>query len=215
MNTTQINLYRLSVAATIFAASVLSAMAQGGPTRVGVAAVERIQIADTRPVIGQLVAAVESKVATRTAGIVADVIVEIGEEVAKDHVMATLDRGHLELERRTVAAEVEVAEAGLAAADADAKRAQMGFEPQAALRSSGAFSRARYDDLEQDAARAVAALGRAQAQLQQARAKLAEVDYRLKQAVILAPFHGVVIALQAQPGAYMTIGSPVATFTVG
>ena len=202
---------RMVLAAAILMFSVPDVGAQGGPTRVGVATVDKVQIADTRPVIGQLVAAVEAKIATRTAGIVDAVAVEIGEVVAKDQVIATLDRGQLDLERSTAVAEVEVAKAGLTVAEAEAKRAQLGFERQAALRSSGAFSRSRFEDLEQDAARARGALGRARAQLQQAQAKLAEVDYRLRHAEIRAPFHGVVIARQAQPGAYTPVGSQVVT----
>jgi len=187
-----------------------AAVAQGGPATVGVATVKKVAITDTRPVIGQFVAAVEADVATRTNGIVAEVAVEIGEDVAKDQVLVRLDTTQLELERQTIAAEVEVAEAGIRVAQAEAKRVEQRFERQAALRDSRAFSRSNYEDLQQDVARANGALARTRAQLQQAQAKLAQVDYRMRHSKIVAPFDGAILTLPAQPGAYMTVGSTAA-----
>lgn len=190
---------------------VTDVSAQGGPTGVGVASAEMVEIVDTRPVIGQLVASVEADVATRTAGIVAEVAFQIGDRVANGQVLVRLDEERLQLERQAVLAEVEVAKAGQKVAEAELKRAEQGFQRQAALSSSGAFSRSRYEDLEQDAARAKGVLLRAAAELSRSEARLAEIDYRLQHSRIVAPFSGVVIGRRAQPGAYMPVGSTIAT----
>lgn len=185
--------------------------AQPGPTLVGVATAQMVEITDTRPVIGQLVAAVEADVATRTSGIVGEVLFQVGDEAAEGQVLVQLDQSQLRLERSSVLADVEVAKAGMEVAGAELKRAQQGFERQAALTSSGAFSRSRYEDLQQDAARAEGLLSRARAEMRRAEARLAEVDYRIQHSAVVAPFRGIVISRQAQPGAYMSVGATVAT----
>ncbi|MEO0792076.1 MAG: efflux RND transporter periplasmic adaptor subunit [Pseudomonadota bacterium] len=187
------------------------AFAQGRPATVGVAAVEERKVVETRAVLGQLTAAVEAQVATRTAGIVSDVLFSVGDEVSRGSVLIRMDRTRVALERKSSLAAVEVATAGRAVAQAELRRAAQAFDRQKALRGSRAFSRSRFEDLEQDAARARALLVRATAELRQAEAALAEVDYRVANMVVRAPFDGVIIGRDAQPGAYMSVGSRVAT----
>ena len=100
------------VALLAVSAIVSEVKAQGGPTRVGVASAEMVEIIDTRPVIGQLVAAVEADIATRTAGIVSEVAFQIGDRVSDGQVLVRLDEARIQLERRSVMADVEVAKAG-------------------------------------------------------------------------------------------------------
>lgn len=181
------------------------------PAAVGVASVEVSEITDTRPVIGQLVAATESDVATRTAGIIANVGFEIGETVKRGQVLATIDRTLIDIEKTTSEAEVAIAVAGRDVARAELARVQRAFERQGALRRSGAFSRSLFEDLEQEASKARAALAQAEAQLRRAHATLAQIAYRLTHTEIKAPFDGVVIARRAQPGAYIQVGAHIAT----
>lgn len=192
-------------------ATVQPAFAQGRAASVGVATVDERKIGDTRNVIGQLTAATEARIATRTAGIVADVLFIIGDEVAKGATLVRLDTSRLAIERDAALAARNVAVAGRAVAESELKRAEQSFSRQAALRRSRAFSRSLFEDRQQDVARARATLTQAEAEIKRADTTVAEIDYRLTHAEIKAPFDGVVIARDAQPGAYMSVGTPVAT----
>ncbi|MGF1649195.1 MAG: efflux RND transporter periplasmic adaptor subunit [Hyphomicrobiaceae bacterium] len=204
----------MTLAVTIVLLSALpvdGASAQGGPAVVTVEVVTETAIADTRTVIGQLTAAVEASIATRVAGVVDTVQVTVGDRVRTGDILITLDRVLLDIERANLVADVEVAKAGVIVAEADVKQARLSFERQAALRQSGAFSRGRFEDLEQEVAKARAALDRSVAQRKRAEAGLAEIDYRITHSEIKAPFAGSVIARVAQPGAYVQVGAPLVT----
>jgi RND family efflux transporter MFP subunit len=194
----------------LLVASMGAASAQR-PALVGVAKAEVQEVTENRPIIGQLVASVEADVAARIPGIVTEVSFEIGDRVLKDQVLARLDSELIAIERSTAEADVDVAEAGLAVAEAEVKRADVAFKRQAALRQSGAFSRSRFEDLQQELNKARAELSRARAQLLRSKAALALFTYRVTHSEIKAPFDGVVIARRSQPGAYIQRGAAVAT----
>lgn len=178
---------------------------------VGVATAKIEEITESRPVIGQVVASVEADVAARIPGIVTEVTFDIGDRVAGGQVLARLDRELIGIERSTAEADVKVAEAGLVVAEAELKRTEVSFQRQAALRRSGAFSRSRFEDLQQEVNKARAEITRARAQLQRSKAALAQFAYRLTHSEIRAPFDGIVIARRSQPGAYIQTGASVAT----
>jgi len=187
------------------------ALAQGRPASVEVADVQRQTVSDTRNVIGQIVAQVESAIATRVAGIVESTEVEVGDRLDVGDVIARLDPSEIKLQQRTATAEVEVARAGVDVAQAELRSAEVSFERQAALKNSRAFSRSRFEDLQQQVARARAGVTRASAQLARAQAALAETRYRLEQSIITAPFPGIVLEKQVDTGSYVTVGAPLAT----
>jgi multidrug efflux pump subunit AcrA (membrane-fusion protein) len=171
----------------LLVASMGAASAQR-PALVGVAKAEVQEVTENRPIIGQLVASVEADVAARIPGIVTEVSFEIGDRVLKDQVLARLDSELIAIERSTAEADVDVAEAGLAVAEAEVKRADVAFKRQAALRQSGAFSRSRFEDLQQELNKARAELSRARAQLLRSKVALALFTYRVTHSEIKAPF---------------------------
>lgn len=187
------------------------AVAQGRPAAVEVADVQRQTVSDTRNVIGQIVAQVESAIASRVAGIVESTEIQVGDRVKIGDVIARLDPSEIKLQQRTATAEVEVARAGVEVAQAELRSAEVSFERQAALRNSRAFSRSRFEDLQQQVARARAGVARASAQLARAQAALAEIRYRLEQSIITAPFPGIVLEKQVDTGSYVTVGAPLVT----
>lgn len=185
--------------------------AQGGAASVLVDTVDERDIRDTQAVIGQLVATRRAAVATRIAGVIEVVKFEIGDTLAKGQPLVTMDSSRIIIEKRAAEASIVVAKAGLEVADAKLKLAEQAFERQAALKTSTAFSRSRFDDLKQEAVLARSERARAAAQLLSARSSLDRAEYELKHAVVTAPFDGIVIARLAQPGQYMAPGGTVAT----
>lgn len=199
------------LAAFILAVAALPAVAQQRAASVLAERVELREITDTTPVLAQLVATTEAEVATRTAGIVADVLFRVGDRVQAGQPLVELDRDLIEIRRRTAAAALEASMAGVAVAEAQLRLAQQAFERTSQLRGSTAFSKGQFDDLEQSAAQAQSELARAGAMVARAEAELARADYDLRHATIRAPFAGVVIGREAQPGSYIDLGEHVAT----
>lgn len=180
------------------AASVITEIVEIGP------------ISDTIPVIGQLVASVEAAVATRRAGIAGEVLFTIGDKVQKGALLVRLETEQIEIESRSAQAMLETARAGVKAAEASLALAQQGLSRQSRLKNSNAFSRAQFEDLEQEAARAQSELARAVAQVGMAEASMSMMAFNLENAEIHAPFTGVVTERIAQPGQYLRVGDPVA-----
>ena len=207
---------KLRFVLTLFLLAMLAApfhptLAQGRPATVVVDAVRTSEFSDTRPVIGRLVAAVRSQIASREAGVIEAVRFQVGDRVRRGHVMVQIDTTPAEIERRAAIAARAVAEAGVAVARAKLQLAQQTFERQSKLRNSTAFSRSRFDDLRQSMEQARSELAQAQAAVGQAKAQIAKADYTLKHAKIAAPFDGVVVSRMAHPGQYVQLGTVIAT----
>ncbi|MEL6283227.1 MAG: biotin/lipoyl-binding protein, partial [Pseudomonadota bacterium] len=82
----------------------VEATAQGRPAAVLVETVEMRQIADTTPVIGRLVGSVEAQVAARAAGVVDEVLFQVGDEVAAGQTLVRLDADLYEIARSSAQA---------------------------------------------------------------------------------------------------------------
>lgn len=186
------------------------AAAQGGPATVMVAPVETREIADTVPVIASLVGTRNAEVATRAAGIVAEVLVDVGDAVAAGRAMVRLDDQLARIEQDNAAASVAAAGAAVDVAESRARLTEQSLARAEALRGSTAFSRSTFEDLEEQLAEARSEIARAEAQRGVAAAALARAEYVLEHSVIYAPFEGVVIDRMAEAGEYIAIGDPVA-----
>ncbi len=187
------------------------AAAQGGPASVRAERVELQAVTETTPILAELVPTTRSEVAARTAGIVQEVLFRVGDPVEAGQLLVRLDRDLIDIRRRTAAAALETARAGVAVAEAQVRLAVQAFERQQRLQGSAAFSRGQFEDLEEAVAEAESERARSEARVAEAEAALARADYDTRHAEIRAPFSGVVIAKSAQPGAYIDLGEPVAT----
>ena len=183
---------------------------QQGAAGVLVDVVEMREIRETQAVIGRLVATRQSAVASRIGGVINEVSFNIGDTVQKGQTLAVLDQERAILEKREAEAALGVAKAEIEVADAKLKLAQQAFDRQASLLESTAFSRSRYDDLKQQAVQSRSERARALAQLQTAKSNLDQAAYEIEHATIRAPFAGIVVARQAQPGQYVTQGGTIA-----
>lgn len=204
--------------AVVFAGALSAALlltsgasAQGRAAAVLVDTVEMREIRDTQAVIGRLVATRQSDVACRVAGVIKTVAFQVGDRVAKGFSLITLDATRLKIEKRASEAAIVAAQAAAKVAEAKLKLAEQAFERQAGLKNSTAFSRSRFDDLKQSAVQSRSELGEAEAKLELAKVGLARVNYELEHATVAAPFAGIVVARQAQPGQYVQAGGTIAT----
>jgi RND family efflux transporter MFP subunit len=200
-----------ALAPVLFVLAATTAAAQPRAAGVVVDPVVEKTVAETAPILGRLVAATRSVVATRTAGIVDAVFVEGGDRLKAGDVIARLDVERLALDRAIAVAAVEQARADFEAAEADVALARQALERISRLQGSGAFSQGALDDRQSEFARAESRQGAFAARVASAEAELAVVDYELANAEIRAPFDGVVIERAAQPGAYLALGAAVAT----
>lgn len=190
-------------------ALVVGAQAQEGPARVVTDVVDVREVAETAPVLGEIVAIRESAVAARVAGVVDDVAVRAGDMVEKGQVLARLDTELLRIERAQAAAAGAEARAGKAIADAQLLNARRAFERVDALRGSAAFSQGAADDREGALAEAVGQEAQAEARILAAEAALAQASYDLDRAIITAPFPGIVLQVSTEQGEYITLGDEI------
>jgi len=204
-------LVALAAALAVAIAAAWPAAAQQGPARVLAERVEIRTVTDTTPLIAEVVATTESRVAARAAGIVSEVLFRVGDRVEKGAPLVRLDRDLIEIRRRTAAAALASAKAGVEVATARMRLAEQAFDRAAGLRGSTAFSKGNFEDLQQTAEQARSELLRAEADVARAEAELARADYDMRHSEILAPFDGVVIERAAQPGSYIDLGEAVGT----
>lgn len=182
-----------------------------GPALVEVDAVRRGPVVESVPVYGRVVATQVGAVAARTKGAIENVSVKVGDRVAKGDVVVTLVADMVRSERALQAAELAEYKAKMGTARVQIKRAQQELVRIERLRSSSAFSRARFQDKQRDVERAKSMLGESLAKVEQSRAELAMADLNLAYTRIRAPFDGVVSERHVEVGTYVSVGQKVVT----
>jgi RND family efflux transporter MFP subunit len=187
------------------------ARAQGGPARVEVDAVRTEPLTQTMPVLGRIVTRQQGPVAARVAGLVDRVAVEVGDRVEEGQPLVWLDDEPLTFERDLAQAEY----AGMLA-DQEIEQAELDLlQDERArmlkLEDSAAFSKAQLVDKENEIEVARSRIVAAAARIQQHRVMLQRSARDLEDAVIKAPFAGVVSQRQVSAGAYIRAGDPVVT----
>ena len=188
-----------------------TAQAQGKKVRVEVDAVIVEPLTQTVPALGRFVARQSGPVAALVSGPVAEVLVEVGDRVAKGDLMVRLSADVSLGLRNLREAELQEAEAALETARAQARLASLELRRLENLKKSAAFSQARYEDKLAEVARYDSEVVEAEAAVIRAGANLTLTELDLARADIRAPYNGVVVALQATEGAYVNTGNPVAS----
>lgn len=187
------------------------ALAQGGPALVKVDAVRTEPLAQTVPVLGRVVARQGGPIATRVAGAVAEVAVEVGDRVAAGDLLARLVDDRRRFERELAAAELAAAEAQQSTAEAELALRRQEHRRLRRLTGSAAFSRARLDDKAQEIVVSEGRLAEAAQRAGMARARLGLADWDLEHTRIRAPYPGVVGIRHISAGAYVQVGAPIVT----
>ncbi|MGI9380341.1 MAG: efflux RND transporter periplasmic adaptor subunit, partial [Methyloligellaceae bacterium] len=183
------------------------------PASVEVDAVIEENVSQTFPIIGRLVSRQVGTIASEVAGSVRELKADIGDRLKKNEVIATVDPSRLESERSRLMAIVEQRKANMATAQAELDKVMQEAKRVTDLkaRSSAAFSRARYEDIEQDVAARRSALIERRAQLQEAEANLQTNRIDLNDTNIIAPFDGVITEKHIEVGTYLKVGDQIVT----
>lgn len=151
----------------------------------------------TLPLTGALVASSEAHVPADASGTLLSVNVERGQKVQRGDVLAVVDTRITRLSSAASDAQVGLAQAQLAAAEEECKRAE-------ALFAGGAMTKAQYDRTVSTCAAQARALDAARAQAQIAGTTLAKSQIR-------APFAGVVGERLVDVGEFVGPSQPVVT----
>lgn len=204
------NMSLLAVPLTVLLSA--GAWAQHGmpPAGVHVAPVKMESLEAQRLVTGELRAVSRSLVASREAGIITERPIDEGQAVRKGDVLARVDARRLEIDRRRITARKLVAEAILGEREANRDRAQRDYDLILGLDQSEAARPNELANAESDLRVAQARWAQAQEELGVISAEADLIEQRLADAVIRAPFDGVVVAIATELGQWLGEGAPVA-----
>jgi RND family efflux transporter MFP subunit len=180
-------------------------------TMVGADSVQARSLSQTIPVSGRLVARQSGAVATRINAPVAEILVEVGDEVDTNQVMVRLVSDRLLHQRELRAAELERAEAALETAKAQTRIVTQELARLERLRKSAAFNQARFDDKRLEQTKTQSAVVEAEAAVRKANADLSLAELDLNYSEIRAPYPGTITARQIDLGDFVSIGQTVVT----
>lgn len=156
------------------------------PLRVELVKAEAKPIPYTFEATGEVIARERIALSFPTSGRITEILVEEGGQVREGQVLMRIDAVQQEQALRA-------AQAGLAAAEADAEKARLDLEREEALLAQGSSTRVRRDTAE-------TTFLAANARLVQARSDLETAETALSDAVLLAPQAGVITARSAELG---------------
>jgi RND family efflux transporter MFP subunit len=145
-----------------------------------------------------IAAQVETELSFRVGGKITERLVNVGDPVALNQLLARLDPVEQE-------AELVAAKAGLQSADAQLRQSTASFERQKNLLTTGNTTRREHDQAE-------AALRSAQSQVDQARAQLASAQDQLSYTELRADADGIVTARSVEAG--QVVSQAQAVYTV-
>ena len=168
-------------------------------------------MSQTMPVLGRVVPNQSGIVATRIAERIEKLAVKIGDRVEKGAILARLSSDQLKNQLILKEAELRRAQAKKENYNADLKKTKQARQRILALRGSTAFRQDRDQDSQRDLEMATSTLKEAEAEVASARAVLNMNKQFLRDAVIRAPYPGIVIATHIVPGSYTRVGDPIVT----
>ena len=178
---------------------------QGESTSTERAVSVHVARAETREVlvelqsVGKLVSRNSPSLAAEIDARVVEVLVEEGDAVMADQALVLLDTTKTELARREATADIQRLKVSINNEQRRVKRYRD-------LKTRDVMPQERLDDAE-------AQLAISQASLQAAEARLAIVEYRLRRALLVSPFDGVVETRHVSVGDFATVGKPLISIT--
>ena len=149
---------------------------------------------------GYVVARREATVSSKIMGKVTEILVEEGVKVTDGQVLARLDATNAEASLRLAQAQAKAAESAMQETRVRLKEAEQELQRQTALRASNVTAPADFDHAEAAALAFHARVAQQQADFAVAERNIAVFQQQLDDAVIRAPFAGIVTSKNAQPG---------------
>ncbi len=139
-------------------------------------------------------------IAARQAGIVREVMVQEGDEVTKDQILARLDDEEARLARGRAAANLQQAQAQVAAYQTALGAARRDEQRTQQLQQANFVSPQRVENSRDAVRNAQSQLDVQMANVASARAALAEANYVVEQHIVRAPDNGRIVRRYANPG---------------
>lgn len=149
---------------------------------------------------GYVTARRQATVSSKVTGKVIEVLVEEGMKVKEGQVLARLDASNIEVNLRLAEAQMQVAKSSLAETEVRIEEAGRELGRVAALATNQIASPADLDRAQAELLSLQARLERQRAESVVAERQLALWQRELDDTVIRAPFSGIVVAKNAQPG---------------
>jgi len=139
-------------------------------------------------------------VAARAPGIIKDVLVQEGDTVVKDQILARQDDEDSRLSRNRVAAQLKQAEAQVPILEVQIEAAEREEDRLKRLIGEAAVSEQAYEQAIDRTRQLKAQLEAQRASIQLVRAQLAEANYQVELHVVRAPADGQIVRRYANPG---------------
>jgi RND family efflux transporter MFP subunit len=177
---------------------------------VRVARLELRQLQDHRRVTGDLRAVRRARVATLEPGLVNELPIQEGQAVEVGDVLAVLDNRRLALQLARLDAQKGVAQATLAARQAEARLEASDLATIETLRAQGASNPKELADAEVELTIAEARVEAATRDVDVLTAQIELAQTRLDDTTITAPFPGVVVAKRTELGQWVAEGEAIA-----
>ena len=152
-------------------------------------------------------------VSSKVTGQVTQVLIEEGMEVAEGQLLATLDTSNIDVNLRLAETELQAARTLLAETDVRIHEAGLELERIRPLFDRGVVAKAELDRAQANFDSLNARIIQQQDQIDVAQSRLALWEQELADRQIRAPFDGVVVAKNAQPGEMISPMSAGGSFT--
>ncbi|MEO7272575.1 MAG: efflux RND transporter periplasmic adaptor subunit [Vicinamibacterales bacterium] len=162
---------------------------------------------------GYVTARRRATVSSKVTGKVVEVFVEEGKAIKKGQVLARLDDSQIRASLAVAQAQLGASQRGAAEDEARLKQAELNLDRRARLIKEGVVGRAEVDDAQGDVDSLKARIAMAQQQVQVAAAQVNARQTDLTDMVVLAPFDGIAISKDAQPGEMISPVSAGGGFT--
>ena len=181
------------------------------PSTVIVKPAEMREVVDFVEATGTLRAARRSEVAARESSAIEELLVDEGDLVKANAIIARLDGRRLETQLQETQAALTAAEAELAQREAETERAVRDEEMMRGLWDERAVAEREYLDSIREMKVAEARQNAAREAIEAAKKRLELIEVRRGDLEIRAPFDGQVVARHAELGEWLNEGDPVVT----
>jgi RND family efflux transporter MFP subunit len=181
------------------------------PMTVELGAAKRGDLSAHLTVVGNLIGLQTVDIASRTAGRLLSVNVQLGDSVRRGQVLAKVEDREIVEQVRAAEAAQEVAKATIRQRDADLNVSQLNFDRSKNLFSRGLLAKQALDDAESRYLASVAQLDLSKAQLLQNDARLQELRFNLQNTTVTSPVDGFVGRRNVDPGAMVNTNTAIAS----
>jgi HlyD family secretion protein len=217
------------VAAVVVIGTALTLYASSGSTKIDpskLAKVERLDLAKSVVATGKVEPITKVELKSKASGIVKKLRVDAGDKVKAGQVLAELDREEIQARVSQAQAQLQASEANMKAAAADLQRAKVdaeapdvpllkrAYERAQNMAKDGVVSASALDDAQKNYELALnkqnvskaqlivgnAKVGQAQAQVEQDRANLKQLEEQLNYTTVVSPIDGIVLSRDVEVG---------------